>query len=473
MLLTILLVNTFQLSNTQIEAAQNVAVDRDRGAMLDRFSRALQYQTISGDSEDLRNTEEFYRFLNFIGEEYPLVHSRLEQTMFNDLTPLYFWEGNDPTLDPILLMGHYDVVPVDSTDIDAWLHEPFSGNVADEYIWGRGTVDNKNNVMMLLETAEYLLENDYQPERGIYMVFGHDEEIGGYEGAQAVARYFQAQNIRLHFVLDEGGLVVDGVLPVGRPIAIIGVAEKGYLSLELVARSTGGHSSMPSADKSVVKLSEAIVKLDQNPFPARIDGATEKMFDSIGNKLPFTLQVMYANRWLTDGLVKNRMSADASTSALIRTTTAPTMLRAGVKDNVLPTEARAIVNFRLLPGDTFESVKNHVRNVIDDESIIIREYETISTQPSVVSSVQGSVYRSLQEAIMSHFQDVYVSPYLVVGATDSRHFIPMADNVYRFAAIEMDIEETGMIHGINERIGVDTYLDSIRFYVDFIRKTTE
>ena len=473
MLLTILLVNTFRLDNTQIEAELNQPVDRNPDVMLNRFSRALQYRTISGDLEDRRNMDEFYEFLDFIDSEFPLVHQRLRHTRFNDLTPLYFWEGSNPDLDPILLMGHYDVVPVDSTDLDEWLHEPFSGTVEDGYIWGRGTLDNKFNVMMLLESVEYLLENDYQPERGIYMVFGHDEEIGGDDGAQAVSQFFQEQDTRLQFVLDEGGLVIDGVLPTDRPIAIIGIAEKGYLSLELVARSSGGHSSTPPSDKSIIKLSDALIKLEQNPFPARIDGATELMFDSIGNKLPFGLQVMYGNRWLTEGMIKNRMSRDRSSSALIRTTIAPTMLRAGVKDNVLPTEARAVVNFRILPGDTFESIKNHVRTVIDDESITIREYDTISTRPSAVSSVEGSVYQALQESIMSHFQNVYVSPYLVVGATDSRHFIPIADNVYRFSPIEMNNEDLGIIHGINERIGVDNYLNSIRFYVDFIQKTTQ
>lgn len=473
MLLTILLVNTFQLGNSQIEAEQNQPVDRNADVMLNRFTRALQYQTISGDREDQRNVEEFYEFLDFIEAEFPLVHQRLSHTRFNDLTPVYFWEGSNPDLDPILLMGHYDVVPVDSASLDEWQHEPFSGAVEDNFIWGRGTLDNKFNVMMLLETAEHLLENDYQPERSIYMAFGHDEEVGGDDGARAVSRYFQNMDIRFHFVLDEGGLVIDGLLPIERPMAIIGVAEKGYLSLELVAQSSGGHSSTPPKDKAIIKLSEALIKLEENPFPARIDGATEQMFDAIGNNLPFGLQMMYANRWLTEGMLKNRLSGDRSTSALIRTTIAPTILRAGVKDNVLPTEARAVVNFRILPGDTFESVTDHVRNVIGDESITIREYETISTRPSTVSRVDGSVYQALQESIMSHFQDVYIAPYLVVGATDSRHFIPVADNVYRFSPIEMSNEDLDIIHGINERIGVDSYLNSIRFYVNFIQKTTQ
>jgi len=473
MLLTILLVNTFRLDNKQVEPGERTETEWDGDAIVDRFSRAIQYQTISGDMDDERNTEEFYSFLDFIEEEYPLFHSRLEQTMFSDLTPLYFWEGSDPSLDPILLMGHYDVVPVDSTDLEHWQYAPFSGEIEDGYIWGRGTLDNKNNVMALLETAEHLLQNDFRPQRSIYFIFGHDEEIGGYDGAVYASRYFQDQDIRFYYVLDEGGVIIDDLLPVDKPVAIIGVAEKGYLSLELIARSVGGHSSMPPADKSVVKLSEAIVRLDNNPLPARIDGATEKMFDALGNKLPFSMRMLYANRWLTEGTIIREMSKDAATSALIRTTMAPTMLRAGVKDNVLPTQARGVVNFRLLPGDDFDTIKNHVRNTIEDESIEIQRYSTIESQASMVSSVTGTAYRTLQQTITDYYQDVYVAPYIVVGATDSRHFIPVADNVYRFSPVHVSMGETNLVHGINERIRVDSYLDAVGFYTELIRRTTE
>lgn len=472
-LATILLVNTLRLDNTQVEPGTLTQVDWDRDAMIDRFSRSLQFKTISGDAGDVRDTTEFHAFLRFIEEEFPLTHEYLEIRMFNELTPLYYWEGRDPSLDPILLMGHYDVVPIDSTDIDGWTYAPFSGEVADGYIWGRGALDNKINVMALLETTEYLITEDYQPERGIYITFGHDEEIGGNEGANEVARYFQDQNIRLQFVLDEGGVVVDETSLTGGKTAMIGIAEKGYLSLELIARTRGGHSSAPPNDMSILKLSEAIQKLVENQFPARLDGSTEKMFDSVANLLPFGNRVAYANRWATEGIILRMMTADREVAPMVRTTIAPTMLRAGVKDNVLPNEARAVVNFRLLPGDTFETVQDHVRRVIDDESIRIREYGTIMVPASRVSPVTSRSYLKLQQAIMDRFQDLVVAPYLVSGATDSRHFTNITEQIYRFTPVELNLSDMAIIHGTNERIRIDSYTGAIDFYAHFIRMNTE
>lgn len=472
-LITILLVNTFKLDNTQIEPGTLTEADWDRDAMIDRFSMALQYKTISGDAGDDRDTTEFTAFLDFIEEAYPLTHERMEIRMFNDLTPLYFWEGSDPSLDPILLMGHYDVVPIDSTDIDGWTYEPFSGEVADGYIWGRGTLDNKNNVMALLETKEYLLSVGYQPRRSIYFAYGHDEEIGGDEGARAVSRYFQDQDIQLQYVLDEGGAVLDESDLTGGKTAMIGIAEKGYLSLELVARSKGGHSSAPSNDQSILKLSEAIQKLVQNQFPSRLDGSTEKMFDAVANKLPFGPRVAYANRWASEGLMLRMITAESETAPMVRTTIAPTMLRAGVKDNVMPNEARAVVNFRLLPGDTFETVQDHVRRVIDDETIEIREYQTIMVPASRVSPVTSRSYLNLQQAIMDRFQDLFVVPYLVSGATDSRHFTNITEQIYRFSPIEIRISDMSIIHGTNEKIRIDSYTGAIDFYSHLIRMSAE
>tara|TARA_R100001143_G_C3360829_1_gene135445 strand:- start:5921 stop:7384 length:1464 start_codon:yes stop_codon:yes gene_type:complete len=472
-LLTIILINTFRLGNTQIEPETIEQVNWDRNAMVDRFSRAIQYRTISGDENDMRDTTEFNAFLDFIESEYPLVHERLDRVYFNDYTPLYYWEGSDTSLNPILLMGHYDVVPIDSTDIDGWEYGPFSGQIADGYIWGRGTLDNKNNVMSLLETMEYLLSVDYQPSRSFYVSFGHDEEIGGDEGARAISRYFQDNDINLNFVLDEGGAVLTDNPMMGHRVAMIGIAEKGYLSLELTARTRGGHSSSPPNEMAIVKLSDAISKLHNNQFPAAIDGATESMFEAIASKLPFHLRMVYGNRWATEGLMTRMMANDPSLAPMVRTTTAPTILRAGVKDNVLPNEARGVVNFRLLPGETFDSVREHVISVIDDEDITISGYGPIQVPPSMVSPVSSPNYRNLQQAIMDRFQDLYVMPYLVTGATDSRYFTGITDQIYRFSPVEFTVDDMGIIHGTGEKISVDSYVGSIDFYVHLIQKSTE
>ena len=471
--LVVVIVRTFQLGDNQIEPQANPQVSWDNDAMLRRFSQSIQYQTISGDEGSELDSTAFNDFLTFLRISFPRVHNTMDDTLFNDYTPLYFWEGSDPSLDPILLMGHYDVVPIDSTDIDSWEQEPFSGRAQDGYIWGRGAMDDKFTVMALMETAEYMIAEGYQPQRSIYFAFGHDEEIGGEDGARAVSRYMQDNDIFLQTVVDEGGAIVDGALPLDKPVALIGIAEKGYLSLELVARSTGGHSSRPKKDNAIAILSEAVVKLNNNPFSSSIDGVVEQMFNSIAGEMPFSFQVVYANRWLTEGFFRNRLLADPSTAAMVRTTTAPTMLEAGIKDNVLPNEARAVVNFRIIPGDTFETVTEHVRNVIDDDRITVRRYGETQVLPSSISNVNSSGFETLQQAIMDVQRDVYVAPYLVFGATDSRHYSTVSDQIYRFSPMTISSDDLSRAHGTNERVSVDAYLNSIRFYSHYIRLSTQ
>lgn len=469
----VVLVRTFQLGNAQIEPEATPQVAWDENAMVRRFSESIQYQTISGDEGAELDSTAFTDFLAFLRVSFPRVHNTMQDTLFNGFTPLYYWEGTDPSLDPILLMGHYDVVPADSSDIDGWTHPPFSGNVEDGYIWGRGTMDNKFTVMSLLETAEYLIAEGYQPQRGIYFAFGHDEEAGGEEGARAVSRYLQDNDIFLHSVLDEGGAIITNLLPLDRPQAMVGIAEKGFLSLELIARSSGGHSSRPTQDNAVAILSEAIVRLNNNQFPSRIDGPVEQMFESVASDMPFGFKVIYANQWLTQGIFRNQLLSDPSTAAMVRTTIAPTMLRAGIKDNVLPNEARGVVNFRILPGDTFETVTDHVSNVIDDERISIQRYGEIQVLPSGISNVNNSGFETLQQAIMDAARDVYVVPYLVFGATDSRYYSSVSDQIYRFVPMRLSSEDLSRMHGTGERVRVDSYLNSIRFYSHYIRMNTE
>lgn len=469
----VVFVRTFQLGDTQIEPQGNPQITWDENAMVRRFSQAIQHQTISGDEGTELDSTVFNDFLTFLRVSFPRVHNTMKDTLFNDFTPLYFWEGSDPSLDPILLMGHYDVVPIDSTDIDNWEQEPFSGRVQDGYVWGRGALDNKFTVMALMETAEYLIAEGYQPQRSIYFAFGHDEEVGGEEGARAVSRYFQDNGIFLQTVVDEGGAVIDGALPLDRPVALIGIAEKGYLSLELVAKSEGGHSSRPTRDNSIAILSEAILKLNNNPFEASIDGVVEQMFNSLASEMPFSFRLVYANRWLTEGFFRNRLLDDPSTAAMLRTTTAPTMLNAGVKDNVLPNEAKAVVNFRIRPGDTFETVTEHVNSIIDDDRVTVRRYGDIQVLPSSISNVNSPGFETLQQAIMDVEKDVYVAPYLVMGATDSRHYSSVSDQIYRFSPMKISAGDMSRMHGTNERASVDAYRNAIRFYSHYIRMSTE
>jgi carboxypeptidase PM20D1 len=340
-----------------------------------------------------------------------------------------------------------------------WTHPPFAGRIADGYIWGRGALDDKVSVLAIL------------PRRTIYLAFGHDEEIGGLGGAAKIAALLHARGIRLEYVLDEGGTITKGILPgVSSPVAMVGIAEKGYVSLALTVESSGGHSSMPPRHTAVGILSSAIHKLERNPFPAKIQGPTRALLETVGPNLAFGQRLVMANLWLFDSLVKRRLSASPLSDALIRTTTAATMFEGSVKENLLPAKARAVVNFRILPGESSRSVIHHVRNAIDDPRIRIAPLD-LSIEPSPVSDINSSGYSNLQRTIRQTFPDAIVAPWLLVAATDSRHYAGLSDNVYRFAPLQLTRQDVPRLHGTDERIPVADYKHCVKFYIQLIRNS--
>ncbi len=269
-----------------------------------------------------------------------------------------------------------DVVPVEPGSAGAWQHPPFSGAIADGFVWGRGTLDDKVSVLATLEAIELLLADGFTPERTIYLAFGHDEEIDGRHGAAAIAAVLAERGVRLGFTLDEGGIIAHDIVPgVAPPVALIGVAEKGYLSLKLsVEAEDCGHSSMPPRTTVIGRLAGAIHRLESNPMAANLAPSMIDMFDQLADEMPFMLGLAVSNRWLFAPLVESRLSESPSSDAAIRTTTAVTMFNAGVKANVLPCAAEAVVNFRILSSDSVASVTEHVRQVIDDPVIEISRY---------------------------------------------------------------------------------------------------
>ena len=372
-------------------------------------------------------------------------------------------------------MAHQDVVPVDPKNAAAWLYSPFGGEVRDGYVWGRGSLDIKSGLLGILEAAEMLIGAGFQPERTVYFVFGHDEEVGGNFGAKQVAKLLFEAGVAPIFVLDEGGLIVQDVVPgVAGPVALIGIAEKGYLSLELSVAGAGGHSSRPPKQTAIGILSRGVSALEERPLPARFAGATEQLFRTVGPSMPFMKRTVFANLWLFRPLVIHILSASENTDATVRTTTAVTMIRGGEKENVLPTSAVAIVNFRLLPGDRAEDVVEHARRAIADPRVKIKVLRR-SLDESSVSSTSAAGYRLLARSIHegSEEEDLVVAPYLTVGGTDSKHFAAISENVYRFSGFKLWPGDLDRIHGVNERISFKEYSRLIRIYYHLLRNINE
>ncbi|MGH8728161.1 MAG: M20 family peptidase, partial [Burkholderiales bacterium] len=424
----------------------------------------IQFQTISNRGDARASAGEFNRLHEHITASFPLAHSRLKRETVNESSLLYTWPGKDPALPATLLAAHLDVVPADA---DQWEHPPFAGEIDDNFLWGRGALDDKASAMAILEAAETLLQSGFVPPRSIYLAFGHDEEVGGANCAAAMASLLRSRNVALEFVLDEGGAVTHGIIPLETPVATIGIAEKGYLTLELSATAPGGHSMNPPPRTAIGALARAVAALEAHPFPARIGGATRALFDHIGPEMPFLRRAVFANLWLFSPFVERRLAQAPATNAAIRTTFAATIFQAGTRENVLPAKASATVNFRLLPGDSVDEVISKVREIIDDDGIDVQILGK-AFEPSPVASAESAAYAHLARTIRAMFTQAIVAPYLVPGATDARHYAPLAENVYRFLALPLTSEDLKRFHGVNERIALDDYARLVGFYHELI-----
>ena len=462
---------TTVFEDVQLPPAEDLAgLTLDEAAAVERLAGAIRFRTISHDDRSNFDADAFLAFHDYLRASFPRVHERAEPTRINDYSLLYHIAGSDPSLKPILLMGHMDVVPVDDVTLPEWTHDPFAGEVIDGVIWGRGTLDDKLSVMSFLEAVEALLRDGFEPKRSLYLSFGHDEEVGGMDGAKAVAAHLAEQGLEFEFVVDEGGVILEGVVgAVDRPVAVIGVAEKGYLNLRLRVDAPGGHSSRPPPQSGLGILSRAIVRLEENPFPEELTHISS-MFEALAPYAPFSQRLAMGNTWLLGPVVESVMVGDPAMAATMRTTTAATMASGSSKSNILPTRAEAVVNFRILPGQTAAQVRERVIDIIDDERVqVIME---TSIDPSPVSPTDTMGYELLASTIRGFDEDILVAPYLVIGGTDARYFYSVSPNVYRFVMIPATNETLEIVHGIDERIAVEDYLTAIRFYYALIHRAT-
>lgn len=474
LLLSVLLVRTLRSSapSAGVPPAETMAVDS--GEVARRLARALQIRTLSPEDPARFDGEAFRALHAFLAEAFPRVHASLEMETVGGCALLYSWPGSEAALRPVLLMAHQDVVPVPVETEPDWTHPPFAGEIADGHVWGRGALDDKAGLMGILEAVEALLAGGFRPRRTLYLAFGQDEEVGGAQGAAKIAQLLRSREVRLEYILDEGGFIAEGVVPgVAAPVALVGIAEKGYLTLELSVAGAGGHSSMPERSTTVGILSRALVRLEEHPFPADL-AFSRLFFARVGPGMPFPRRLALANLWLFAPLVERMLSRSAEMNAGIRTTAAPTMLGAGVRENVLPVRATAVVNFRVMPGERTEGVAERVRKVVTDPRVEIRARE-VRSEPSPVSDVRSASFALLERTIrqVAADEELLVAPYLVVGATDCRHYSDLCDNVYRFSFIRVGPEDLKRVHGTDERIAVDGYADLVRFYVQLLRNTQE
>lgn len=467
----VLLFNTLRFRSAQLESKGSTPIAIDKDGAVQRFAKALTFKTISHQIPWEFRGAAFTEFHAYLAASYPEVHATLQREVVNDYSLMYTWPGSDATLKPVVLMAHMDVVPVDAGSAQLWTHDPFAGTVADGRVWGRGSLDNKSSVMAILEMAESLLRDGWKPKRTIYFCFGHDEELGGPKGAKAMAALLKERGVKAWFSLDEGSGIADGILPgIDGPVALIATCEKGYVSLKLEVEGKGGHSSKPPANTSLGLLCAAVTRLEENQFEPSIEGPIRQMLDIAGREMKFPLNLVMANMWLTEPLLIQQLANSDTTRAALRTTTAPTILNAGTKENVLPIKAEAVVNFRIYPGDTVEEVVAHAERVVNDERVkisILDEHEAL--EPSPVSDIDSDSYQMLAQSIRNVHPTFPVAPAMSIGGTDSKHFYEVAQNCYRFQPMVFKQSDFDTIHGTDESCSIEVYLNGIQLYAEIIR----
>jgi carboxypeptidase PM20D1 len=454
------------LSGVKLAAA--TPIDANEAAR--HLSRAIQFQTVSHQdpAQDDRSAWDAQRA--WLVASYPKFHAAASREIVGDGALIYTWKGSDPTLAPIILMAHQDVVPVAQDTLSKWKAQPFSGAIQDGAVWGRGSIDDKGSLVALMEAAEALAAKGFQPKRTILIVSGNNEEVIRPDGgAEAIAAALKARGVKAEFALDEGMAVITDYPVTHAPVALIGVGEKGYATLKVTARAPGGHSSAPPKDTAVTTLARALTRIADHPFPMRFAGPTADSARALFAQLPFAARMAVANDWLFGPLLVRQIAATPAGAATLHTTIAPTMLQGSPKENVLPSRASGWINYRIQPGDTSDAVMRRARAAVGRLAVEL-SWEGVPADPSPVSSTSSDGYRTIA-ALAHQMSGAPVAPALVTGGTDSRHLAPVAQDIYRFQPIRFALKDVQMIHGVNEHLRIEDLRTMAEFYARLMETT--
>ena len=461
---------------------------------VERLAGGIRIRSVSSVDYEDTNFQPFDQFKVYLEQQYPEIYKTMDTTTVNKYGLLFHWKGKDSQKKPILFLSHYDVVPVvgydpitapaDSiifnmgdrvaTPIDSmqtqWSYPPFSGAVANGYIYGRGTLDMKGMLFSIMEAADNLISEGFQPEQDIWFAFGQDEEVSGRQGAVKIAQYFKEKGIYFDAVYDEGGFVVapkSAIESVDKPLALVGTGEKGFLTVKISVKGVGGHSSMPPLKGSLVYAAEIIEKLNNSQMHAEIIPPIESFLKNVGSEMGFVSRMAIANQWALKSILLSSLTKSPASNALVRTTTAVTMAKGSDAPNVLSSVSEVTVNFRILPGNTIDQVMEHVKRICDGYSV---DFNIISSrEPSSISSDKTRGFETIKESIAKLYPDAIVTPYITIGGTDAYKYQIVSDNIYRLMPVLINKYEQRLIHNENEQLSLENYAKMIWYFQNIMK----
>ncbi len=432
--------------------------------IIENFRNLLRHKTVSHIDKNQMDMAEFTAFQESLVSLYPEVHEACTCEHLGDTGILYKWAGKTQD-SPVVLMAHYDVVPAEET---AWDVPPFKAAVIDGVVWGRGTLDTKCTLLSVMESAEHLIKEGFVPNHDIYFSFAGDEEVSG-ESAPAIVAHLKNKGVKPYMVLDEGGVIVEGVFPgVEKQTAMIGVGEKGYIDMEVLFASKGGHASAPPRHGITGAMGKLMSDLENRTMKPVFTEPVLEMFNRLGRHSSFGYKIIFANMWLFKPVLKILFKKQGGQmNAVIRTTTAVTVLEGSNAYNVLPPKGTIGINARVLNTDTMDSTIKHISSLVKTPHNI---QVLNGREASPTSPIQSGAFEILEKVILDMWPEAVVAPYLMTGGTDSRHFHAICENVLRFAPMEITKEELNLIHSNNERIRVKTVLKCVEYYIKLIRR---
>ncbi len=462
-LIAVIIIRAMKFNPEEVLGIEKVYVKVDGKRAVDNLSTLVKIPTISVVDTENGEYSNHEKFIEKLLSLYPNIVKKAKFERIEGYGLVFKIEGKIDGR-PSVLMSHYDVVPVEGQN---WTFDPFSGEVVDGYVLGRGTIDTKGTLVCTCEAVETMLEDGFVPENDVYLCFGGDEEIGG-DMCKIVVEHLKNQGVRPQLVFDEGGAVVGNIFPsVTRECAMVGISEKGLCDIQLTVNSSGGHASSPNANNPVTVLAKAICNIEKNQMKADIIPAVSEMFNVLGRHSSFAFKIIFANMWLFKPLViKIFTSGGGETSAMCKTTFAFTTIEGSKANNVLPTTAKMNINVRVLNNVTVDQMVDHIKKAVNDDRVVVEPL--LTNEPSPTTSVQSVGYRKVKNAIGCAFPNAIVSPYVMVAASDSRHFNGISDCVVKFDPFRLSKEARGTIHSFDEKISVQNIEDGVKFYINLL-----
>ncbi|NMB54502.1 MAG: M20/M25/M40 family metallo-hydrolase [Leptolinea sp.] len=431
--------------------------DVDGDLVAEHLSEVIRCRTIAAEELTGTQRDEYFSLHRALLKQFPRVHTTLEVRSSQDLSLLYIWPGRNPKLPGVLLSGHYDVPPVDPRSVENWEVQPFSGQVKDGFVWGRGALQGKGQMVAILQAVEIMLRAGYIPERTVYLAFGHDCLSGGKMGACRTAAYLKKANVRLEVVLDEGDWISGDYLPgMSGSAALIGVTERGHIRFDFTTQNTR------RSDNKLDILAHALASLSDNPLPASLKEIRETYSGLVG-AIGYTQQVVFANTWLLSSIARRIIMKHPE--AQMRSTTQFVPVRfSGSLEN-----AHAEVDVFLMPGETIAAVSDHIRRSVKDERVLFQAQAERAWEAPLPAYTTSPAYQTIERAILEVYQGIPITPVVQPWPGDARFYTSVCRNVFRFTPLEIPPEDDLQPDGANERIRITSLVKMTRFYIRLLQ----